>query len=150
MKGAEEVPGIIGMVLIAIVAAGLLFLLIDFVFSNIIPLFAQGSAQVVSRDLAGLTTISGAAPYKITIHYAPTNIILYNVSIDSRILTVSILQSNSKPLTISISPYSQYSSSKIAVGDLKTDILNSKEFDIQKQTTISDQTRQSTYSVTGK
>jgi hypothetical protein len=148
MKGQEE-PGIIGMILIGILAAALLYLLIEFVFSNMIPLFASGSVQVISRDLAGLVTISGIAPYKITIDYSPTSDIIYNVSIDSRILTASTLESNPKPMTIS-SGVSQYATAKTAIDNLKTSLVNAKSFEIKKETKFSDQTRENVYSVTAK
>lgn len=148
MKGQEE-PGIIGMILIGILAAALLYLLIEFVFSNMIPLFASGSVQVISRDLAGLVTISGIAPYKITIDYSPTSDIIYSVSIDSRILTASTLESNPKPMTIS-SGVSQYATAKTAIDNLKTSLVNAKSFEIKKETKFSDQTRENVYSVTAK
>jgi len=148
MKGQEE-PGIIGMILIGILAAALLYLLIEFVFSNMIPLFASGSVQVVSRDLSGLITISGIAPYKITIDYSPTADILYNVSIDSRILTASTLENNPKPMTIS-SGVSHYATAKTAIDNLKTSLVNAKSFEIKKTTQFSDQGRENVYSVTAK
>jgi hypothetical protein len=134
MKGAQDIPGVLGMLLIGFLTIGLVYLLIQFVFTNLIPLFAESSTEVVSRDLAGYITISGIAPYKITINYNASENILYNATIDSRILTVSILQSNPQPLTYSASPYSQYSTQKIAVGDLSTAIINAHEFTIQKET----------------
>jgi len=148
MKGQEE-PGIIGMILIGIIAAGLLYLLIEFVFSNLIPIFATGSVQVVSRDLAGLITISGVAPYKITINYAPEADIVYNVSIDSRILTAYTLEGQGKPLTIS-SGVSQYASSKTAIDNIKTSLVNVKSFEIKKTTQFTGQIRENIYSVTAK
>lgn len=147
MKGSE-VPGVIGIILIALVAAGLIYLLIEFIFVNLIPLFASGSGPVVSRDLAGLITISGIAPYKITIHYTANDVILYNVSINSRVVTVQTLQNNPRPLTIQ-GNIAQYATSKIAIGDMDTFIMNAKDFVIEKSTILTPN-RQNQYSVTGK
>jgi len=148
MKGQEE-PGIIGMVLIGILVVGLLYLLIEFVFANMVPLFSSGSVQIVSRDLAGLITIAGISPYKITIEYSPTADVLYNVSVDSRIVTVYSLETNPKPMTIS-SGVSQYATAKTAVDNIKTIIDSAKSFEIQKSTQFTGQGRENVYSVTGK
>jgi hypothetical protein len=148
MKGQEE-PGIIGILLIGILAAALLYLLIEFVFSNMIPLFAPASVHVVSRDLAGLITISGISPYKITIKYSPEADILYNASIDSRIVTIYTLQNNFRPATISLG-VSQFTTSKIAVDKLKTSFLNAKSFEIKKTTQFTGQNRENVYLVTSK
>lgn len=146
MKGSE-VPGLIGIVLIGVIAAGLIYLLIQYFFANVIPLFATGSNQVISHDLAGLITIAGVAPYKIEIHYDTQSSIFYNVTIDSRIVSVWTLPAP-KPATISTGI--SYAISQIAVGNLKTNIFNAKTFDIKKDTTVSDQSRTATYSVTKK
>lgn len=150
MKGTEQdTSSIIIMVLLGIVAVGIIYFMIQYVFTNLIPIFAQGSAQVVSRELADFITISGVAPYKITINYQPTDNVFYNVSIDSRVVTVSMLESNPKPLTIS-SGIAGYVSSNIAIDNLKLFLKNVNIFEIKKTTDITNQVRQNIYSVTGK
>jgi hypothetical protein len=52
----------------------------------------QSSPDVVARDIAGLVTISGAAPHQITIYYkVPTEKYSYNLQISGRNLTVEML-----------------------------------------------------------
>lgn len=145
----SKVPDLIGLILLGILASGIIFLLINFVFANIIPLFAEGSTEVVSRDLADLITISGIAPYKITIDYQPTDNTVYNVSIDSRVLTLYTLENNPKPLTLSTG-VSQYTNQKVAVGNSSTSLHNVNNFEITKTAIIANQQRQNLYSVTGK
>lgn len=50
---------------------------------------ALSSPSVVSKELAGYITISGASPHSIIISYYPSNL-PYNVEIKDRIVSVSI------------------------------------------------------------
>jgi len=85
-KAQAEITEIISLVAISIALVFFfLFVLPKFV-DTMFQMIALASAQVVSRDLAGLITISGAAPYKIDISYLQQA--KYNVNIKDRIVSV--------------------------------------------------------------
>ncbi|MDI6798883.1 MAG: hypothetical protein QMD12_02720 [Candidatus Aenigmarchaeota archaeon] len=88
MKGdvAVETLGVI----VAIAATiTLFFIIFPRMIESMWKEIALYSPSVVSRELAGLITISGAAPHSISISYYPSNL-PYNVKIKNRAVSVSL------------------------------------------------------------
>lgn len=89
--GQAELIDIIGIFILIVGAVIFIALLLPSLISDIYGLLAQSSAEVVGRDLAGLITISAAAPNEIIIRKAFSTKHSYNVEIDSRLVQVKLL-----------------------------------------------------------
>lgn len=89
-KAQAEITEIISLVAIGIALIFFFVVILPKFVDTMFQLIALASAQVVSRDLAGLITISGAAPGRITIFYQPQA--KYNVGIADRIVSVELLE----------------------------------------------------------
>ncbi|OGW54472.1 MAG: hypothetical protein A2Y81_11745 [Nitrospirae bacterium RBG_13_43_8] len=80
-----------------IIALSVMIILIVFValpkfWKDIAFTAILSSPEVVIRDIAGLVTISGAAPHDITIYYeVPTTKYSYNLMINGRNITLEML-----------------------------------------------------------
>jgi len=96
MKGQAEIVEAVG--ILALIAMIILILTqIPKIFTEFFNLLALASANVVSRDLAGLISVSAVAPKDITIEYAgASDKITYNVQLEDRTIAVEALQ-NGKP-----------------------------------------------------
>lgn len=70
----------------------IIFVLVPKFWKSIAQTAILSSPEVVIKDIAGLVTISGAAPHDITIYYeAKTEKYSYNLDIAGRILTLEML-----------------------------------------------------------
>ena len=73
----------------------LLFLQVFPTFLDIVKTAVFYSPDVVTRDIAGLVTITGAAPYKITILYGSDQA-HYNIEIKDRLVSVEQIDDQGK------------------------------------------------------
>jgi hypothetical protein len=90
-KGQAEIMSIIGVVVSALfILVFVVFLLPDMI-ADLMAFLSTFSAEVVSRNVAGLITISAAAPDEITIDYSPSNDFYYDVDINNRVVHVKLL-----------------------------------------------------------
>lgn len=87
MKGTAEIEVLltIGIIVATIALIFEVFVIVDTIISE----FSAASAEVVSRDVASLITISASAPHDITIHYTTDR--AYKLEFENRFLR-SILQ----------------------------------------------------------
>jgi hypothetical protein len=83
MKGAIT-SEIVGFILVILTLITFFTVILPKYLSTIIELFSKTSAENVARQLAGLITISGAAPYKIDIEYLPSRDVSYSFEIKNR------------------------------------------------------------------
>lgn len=128
MKGQAEVTEVI--LIIAMIATTF------FVVINILPMImddlgkmlALASGEVVARDISGLTTISGAAPYSIKIFYAPeVEEISYNVEMRKRMVAVDMVRENKE----CVGTFCK-GEGKSAVGNLNKKLQGATQFTITK------------------
>lgn len=105
----------------------LIFLIVPKFWKAIAKTIALSSPSIVIRDLAGLITISGAAPHTITISYEiPTEKYSYNLEVNGRILTLEMLGE-----TKAVKGVIKKATDEIPI-DPQTSILDSKSFTIYK------------------
>ena len=78
-----DMIGVLGVVVIVIVFVTQIF---PTILSTIIESFSKSSAENVARQLSNLITVSGSAPHRVEITYAPEKNILYDIFIGSRAL----------------------------------------------------------------
>lgn len=91
MKGQEKISNTIIIVAMAAVA---LFFISNFMnfMMDVQKLFALASAEVVSRDLAGLISVSGSEPEEITIFYGGiSEEVSYDIKLENRKIEVKML-----------------------------------------------------------
>lgn len=86
MKGGVVI-NTIGLVVMAAVILTYLFVLLPRIIDMLWKELALQSPSVVSKELSGYISISGAAPDSITISYYPSNL-PYDVEIEDRIASV--------------------------------------------------------------
>jgi len=89
-KAQAEITEIISLVAIGIALIFFFVFILPKFVSAMFQMIALQSAKVVSRDLAGFITISGAATDRITIFYQPQA--KYNVGIADRVVIVEALE----------------------------------------------------------
>ncbi len=91
MKGQAQVTEILTTLGIAVLTVSLIFI-VPKLLNDFIKMMILAKAEIVARDIAGLITVSGAAPEEIIIHYeTPSEDITYNVDIDGRVVNVEML-----------------------------------------------------------
>lgn len=93
MKGDSEIDTLT--LLCATVLVIALVLVIGPAFLDVLKNSALDSSSFVSKEIAELITVSAAAPGSIDITYQPSNA-KYNVEIDSRIVKVSLINSQNQ------------------------------------------------------
>jgi len=94
-KGQSEWMEIFMLVCVAAVICIIIFALPG-MMSSMASLFALGSAEAVSRDVAGLVTISGAAFEDATITYkGASEALVYNVLIKDKLVSIDTIQLSS-------------------------------------------------------
>jgi len=98
MKGQSKVTEVIFFI-------GLVVLLLQLIFiypklwKELIDSVIHTSPLIVVRDIAGLITVSGAAPDTIKIFYkVPTDKYSYNLNVDKRTVKLQMLDENGKPI----------------------------------------------------
>ena len=97
MKGLMSVADAITLLTIAALFV-LLLAIIPKLFSDFFTQLAMSTSEVVARDLAGLITISAAAPKDITISYfGAMKKINYSVDLSQRVVKVDMIR-NGKSL----------------------------------------------------
>jgi hypothetical protein len=89
-KGQAEITEILSLVAIAVALIFFFVVILPKFMGSMFGMFALNSADAVSRDIAGLTTISGAATDRMTITYAPVS--SYDVKILDRVVYVTLLE----------------------------------------------------------
>jgi hypothetical protein len=123
MKGQADIVDMLT-VLGLIVCFIMLLMQVPKIYKDVFDMLALSSAEVVSRDIAGLISISAAAPYKATLIYNTTyRETSYTVELKNRQATVTyILKGESRETATA--PY--------AVDNLNKKIENQKCFMISK------------------
>ena len=122
MKGQAEATEVFMLVSLAILMV-VMILLIWPLSQSISKVITTASAELVAKDLAGLTTISAAAPGNISISYeVEAGSINFNVDMKDRVVNVNMLDGGKAVQT---------SSSKIAI-DIESHLLATKYFMIEK------------------
>ncbi|MEM5843926.1 MAG: hypothetical protein QW841_01645 [Candidatus Aenigmatarchaeota archaeon] len=102
----------------------ILLMQIPKIYKDVFDMLALSSADVVSRDIAGLISISAAAPHKITLIYNTTyKEVSYTVELKDRVATVTYILKGEAQDSVS-SPY--------AIDNLNTKIENQKCFMVTK------------------
>jgi hypothetical protein len=90
MEGTIELKVLWMVFLFAIMV--ILIMMLPNLAEDLFKMIALASADVVSKDLAGLISISGAAPEKIVITYqTPSKEFFYDVKIKDRIVDVKMI-----------------------------------------------------------
>ncbi len=126
MKGASTVNEIILFIGMAAITLSAIVAIPGWI-NDAARLFALTSAEIVTRDLAGLISISGAAPDKIIITYAiEKEGVSYNVDLQDRVITVVRLSEGSKPSDPAKTTYVIGFVNKI-VEDAKTFVVEKKD-----------------------
>lgn len=94
-KGQSEWMEVFMLICVAVAICIIIFALPE-MMSNMASLFALGSAEAVSRDIAGLVTISGAAFEDASITYkGAAESLVYNVLIEDKLVSVDTIQLSS-------------------------------------------------------
>ena len=94
-KGQLEWMEVFTLICVAAAICIIIFALPGMV-SSMASLFALGSAEAVSRDVAGLVTISGAAFENATINYkGASESLVYNVLIKDKLVVVDTIRLSS-------------------------------------------------------
>jgi hypothetical protein len=117
-----------------IIALSVMLILIVFVavpkfWKDIAFTAILSSPEVVIKDIAGLVTISGAAPHDITINYdVPTTKYSYNLQVSGRNLTLEMLGEEKI-----LNKITAKTSDEIPI-DPEASVLDSTTFTIEKNT----------------
>lgn len=91
MRKGNAVISMLGIAITAVILVIFTVQIIPRTVEDVYSQISRASAEVVSRNLAGLITISAAAPNNIIINYQPSKNYFYNIKIVNRIVDVEIL-----------------------------------------------------------
>lgn len=123
MKGQAEITEIIIILALAAFTIALIPILLNLI-QDFFKIFALASPEIVSRDLAGLMTISAAAPNNITLYYKIyAEGISYDFDSHDRKVNVKLLDEDQKMIK---------EASSIIPIDITSSLENVKEFKIIK------------------
>lgn len=152
-KGMETVANVLGAVFITAIVVFFFYYVFPLFFGDMFKSIALTSTDVVSRDLAGLVSVSGVAPNQIIIKYNPSSSIQYNVSVQNRVVSVGLPISKSN--LASNLGVTGVESAKTAIDNLTVKIDSENNFEISKTMKTSwdnngDRVVQPVYSVIGK
>lgn len=88
MKASITISDMVGIFGVIVLVILFVTQIIPTLFSTLIQSFAESSAENVARQLSGLITVSGSAPYQAQINYTPTSDAVYQIVIDSKTIKV--------------------------------------------------------------
>lgn len=87
MKGTIVTDAIATIAILVILI--ILFFSIPTIISQMQEIFVQDSPRIVSRDIAGLATMSAASVNDIKIHYSVHDQVSYDIEFEDRVVTVA-------------------------------------------------------------
>lgn len=126
---ADVVPETIWIIALSVLMFLIIFLVVPKFWKDIAMTAVLSSPDIVIKDIAGLVTISGAAPHDITINYKVyTDQYSYNLQVSGRNLTVEMLGEEKI-----INKITATASDEIPI-DPEASIMDSTTFTIQKTT----------------
>jgi hypothetical protein len=124
---ADVVPETVWVIALSVLMFLIIFLVVPKFWKDIAQTAVLSSPDVVIKDIAGLVTISGAAPHDITINYkVDTDTYSYNLQVSGRNLTVEMLGAEKIMNKITAA-----ASDEIPI-DPEASVLDSTTFTIQK------------------
>ncbi len=93
MKGQSEVTEAVFTIAMIAATFYIVIYILPILTGDVANMLALASAEVVARDIGGLTTISNAAPGTITVTYQPlVEESSYNVKIEDRVVEVDMMR----------------------------------------------------------
>lgn len=100
MKGQSEVTEAVFTIAMIAATFYIIIYILPLLTSDVANMLSLASAEVVARDIGGLTTISSAAPGSITITYQPLiEDSSYNVKMKDRIVEIEMMRGEKKCTT---------------------------------------------------
>lgn len=90
-KGQQEIITVLGTVAMAAITVFFIIEILPKAITDFQQFVSLASAEVVSRNLAGIISISAAAPNQITINYQPSEDYKYYVRTKNRVVDVKLL-----------------------------------------------------------